>query len=127
MGYSAFFNRDCRLTSLQLIEFVVVIKSNLWVLVCGQLGDARHPDEERQDVRVAVPALVTLVIAYLPLAGHRHQFFEAEVSLNDEALAFSGVINFIRLVDAFRLNDLAQLEPLTDVFPHHPARLRRMK
>ena len=76
---------------------------------------------------VAIPALRVLLVADLPLVRHRQQLFEAEMSLQDQRVVVPvAVVDFVLLVNPFRLHNVLQLEALSDVFPEHLIRLRRL-
>ena len=110
----------------EMIDLVLVIIDHFLVFDLGELGDARCPQEEREDVLATVPALTMLIGAHVPLTRHRHDIFETQVALNDELrYGVDGVLVSL-CVNAHRLHDIPQLESLSHIFPHHAAGHRRL-
>ena len=68
----------------EMVDGMLVVGDEFWVLDLAQLRDARSPEEKRQDVLAAVPALSVLIRANIPLPGLRNQVLEAQVPLDDE-------------------------------------------
>ena len=63
-----------------------------------------------------VPALVFLLREQLPLAYAWNHLFVAQVSLNDQ-LTFLYTTFESEFVHSFRLNYVAKLEPISNIFP----------
>ena len=107
----------------EMIDGVLVVGDEFWVLDLAQLRDARSPEEKRQDVLAAIPALSVLIRADIPLPGQRHQVLEAQVPLDDQLGDLGAELSFALSIDAHGLDDVAELQPFSDVLPDLVGRL----
>ena len=107
----------------EMIDGVLVVGDEFWVLDLAQLRDARSPEEKRQDVLAAIPALSVLIRADIPLPGHWNQVLEAQVPLYDQLRDLGAELSFALSIDAHGLDDVAELQPFPDVLPDLVGRL----
>ena len=117
--------REARALS-ESVKRALIVVADLRVLILSHLRYARHPDEQCEDMVVAVPALAVLVGANLPLCGHRKQLFETEMALNDECSFVCAHFDLTLLIDALRLHNFPKLEAFPNIFPHHTIGFKRL-
>ena len=67
------------ISSPHLLVLFLEVLLNIGVMNVRQLADARRPDEKRQDVLPADPALILLVSYDVPLASTRYHLLVADV------------------------------------------------
>ena len=110
----------------KMINGMLVVGYDFWVLNFRKLGDSWCPEEESQDMLAAIPALGVLICTNIPLPGHRYQVFEAQMPLDDEFRDLRSKLSFALSVDSHGLYDIAQLKPLSDVLPDLISRFLRL-